>query len=195
MTTKNTSVSIYLPPYNFSKNIKSSSEISLLYIIPSKEAESPVKKIPNSKQGCSGKISRSPREVGRVYRQLSPKSRATLSRCDSNENIRALLGYIRKKRKTGKPARRRRSFPKGSKRSSKKSRRKSPLRDGSSDKVAKSDLILVKMPVPNLDKKSFSNEWSLGVCIVYSNEPRRWAYSKNLQIMLSISIILLNVTV
>merc|ERR1719289_480797 len=68
-----------------------------------------------------------------------------MSRCDSNDNMRALLGYIKKKRKTGKPSRRRRSFPK---RSSKRSRRKSPCRDESTDEVA-----LVQIPVLNLVQK------------------------------------------
>jgi len=118
MATKNTSVSIYLPRYHFSTQ---------------------------TPQGYAGNISQSPRVVGRIYRQLSPKSRKTMSRCDSNDNIRALLGYIKKKRKTGKPARRRRSFPK---QSSKRSRRKSPRRDESTDEVA-----LAQIPVHNLVKK------------------------------------------
>jgi len=153
MTTKNISASIYLPQYHISKNIKSSNEISMLINISPIETGASLKKIPKYKQGCSGNISENLRKDGKVYRQLSLNSRGTLSRWGSNENISALLGYIRKKRETGKSGRRRRSFTMEAKQSSKRSRRESPCRNGSSHEVTKLDLILAHMPVPNFVNK------------------------------------------
>jgi len=85
----------------------------------------------------------------KVYRRLSPNSRKTLSRCGSNENVRALLGYIKKKRQTENtrelPARRRRSFPKKSKR--KRSRK--TRRQVQGKLLTESDIMLAQMPVPH----------------------------------------------
>jgi hypothetical protein len=89
--------------------------------------------------------------VRKVYRPLSVNSRETLSRYENNENVRALLGYIKKKwqkqNTAQQPVNRRRSFPNKSNRSalrSSKARRKVRA-----ELLTASDIMLAKMPVPH----------------------------------------------
>jgi len=123
----NISASIYLPQSYFSKKTETNSETSLCVTIHLMATRAAFLKSPKSVHGYAGDVSQYPGEVRRIWTHLSPKSRKTMSRSGINENIRALLGYISKKRRTGNnaesPVRRRRSVPKQSKRSANRSRK------------------------------------------------------------------------
>lgn len=125
--------SIYLPHYHSIKKkrnsrfyyeaaaISSNSEIPLYVTIPVREN---VGSLRRSSAASPRNMDLQPKASRKVYRQLSPKNRKKLSSCGSNESMCALLGYIRKKRQSKSsdklPARRRRSFPKNSRRTSKR---------------------------------------------------------------------------
>jgi len=95
----------------------------------------------------------------KVYRRLSPNSRKTLSRGGGNENVRALLGYIKKKRQTENtrelPARRRRSRLK----KSKLQRSRKTQRQVHGNLLTESDITLAQMRVPHLLNQSFFQEY------------------------------------
>jgi len=135
MTEKNTSTSIYLPPYNFAKEREIFSNTDLLISIPTEATRAPLRKSPKNAKRYLSNNSQKPGKVRSVYRNLSPESRKSLSRSRKNKNIRALLSYIRKKQQKGNsgelPSRRGRSIPKQYKLSSDRSR-KSPQYDRSS---------------------------------------------------------------
>merc|ERR1719419_1725481 len=102
--------------------------------------------------GSTSKVNQLPKPAQKVYRQLSPKSLKKLSSSGSNESMYALLGYIRKKRQSASsnklPARRRRSFPKQTRRSSKR---------GPKSRQHKRQKLLRKVdhkPVPRAVRKS-----------------------------------------
>jgi len=127
----NTPVSIYFPYYKNQKENNrltiskaTNSAIPLFVEEPSQVTGAYLGPSPMAWKIPRGSDRRHPEKVRKIYRHLSLKSRKKMS-CGNNENIRALLGYIRKKRRTENsaefPARRRRSFPKQSKRSSKRS--------------------------------------------------------------------------
>jgi len=151
MEAKNIPVSINVLQNDFSKQRETTSQIPRLDRIPAQASSAPYVRSSKLVQCTADNVSETQRKARRVYRRLSPKSRG-LSRCGSNENIRALLGYIRKKRQSEvhaeQPARRRRSFPKQSKRSSKRSR-KSPRQDKRLEHVSKPKLMLSRMRVPH----------------------------------------------
>merc|ERR1719189_3558304 len=135
MTAMNTSTSVYLPQYHFAKRGEISTWTNLFTSIPSEATRAPLRKIQKNAQRYLSNISQKSSKVRSVYRNLPPESRKTLSRNRKNENIRALLSYMRKKQQKGNsaelPSRRRRSRPKQYKLSSKRSR-KSPRHDRSS---------------------------------------------------------------
>merc|ERR1719474_774220 len=127
----NTPASIYFPYYKNQKENNcrtilkaTTSAIPLFAEIPSRVTGASFGPSPMARNIARGSDQQKPEMDRKIYRHLSHKSRKKLS-CGNNENIRALLGYIRKKRRTENsaelPARRRRSFPKQSKRSSKRS--------------------------------------------------------------------------
>jgi len=148
MEAKNMSVSIIVPQCNISEK---RDEMPRFYGIPPQESRVSSGKSSKFVEDTPANIPTKPRKTRRVYRHLCPKSSKTLSRCGSSENISALLGFLRKKRQpgdqAGRPARRRRSFPKRTKRSSKRSR-KSPRQDKRSEHASKADNMLARMPVP-----------------------------------------------
>jgi len=121
----------YLPYYKNQKENNcrtilkaTTSAIPLFVEIPSRVTGAYFGPSPMTRNIPRGSDPRNQEKVRKIYRHLSLKSRKKLS-CGNNENIRALLGYLRKKRRAENsselPARRRRSFPKQSKRSSKRS--------------------------------------------------------------------------
>jgi len=148
MEAKNMSVPIIIPQCDIAEK---RDDVPSLYGIPPQESRVSSGKSTKFVVDTPGNVSTQPRKARRVYRHLSPKSSRTLSRCDSSENIRALLGYLRKKRQPGdhaeRPARRRRSFPKRAKRSSKRSR-KSPRQFKRSEHASTAGDMLARMPVP-----------------------------------------------
>jgi len=135
MEVQSTTTSIYLPHYHSNKKrskkfyyeaaaISTSNEIPLHVIIPVREN---VGSLSKSSIAPESNVNQLPKAAQKVYRQLSPKSLKKLSSCGNNESMCALLGYIRKKRQSDSsnklPARRRRSFPKQTRRSSKRATR------------------------------------------------------------------------
>lgn len=134
MAAVNKPASIYLPHCRNKKESRcqrilraTTTEIPLFVEIPSQVTGAYLHTSPKTRNIPRGSSPQNPDKVRKIYRHLSPNSRKKLLSCSNNENMRALLGYIRKKRQTGNsdelPARRRRSFPKQSKCSSKKSRK------------------------------------------------------------------------
>jgi len=94
MAVKNTSVDLYCSIW-FLWEKEISSETSL-FTTPLKATRTPLRKSPttirryvsNAQKPVKGQI---------IYCNMSRKNRQTLPRCGSNENIRALLSYMRKK--------------------------------------------------------------------------------------------------
>jgi len=125
MTVQCTTKANYVPPYLTLNKIRnnehyqhaavmcSNSELPLSIIIPTRKKQSSSTKSLMTSQWY---VHQQPQTTTKVYRQLSPKSQKKLSLCANKENLRALLGYIKKKRQTENsnqmPTRRRRSFPK-----------------------------------------------------------------------------------
>lgn len=114
----------YNEHYHHAAEMSSNSEIPLSIIIPARKKRGSLNKSPTTSPRY---MHQQPKKARKVYTELSPKSQKKLSSCANKENMRALLGYIRKKRQSENsyelPTRRRRSFPKQSKRVSKRSKK------------------------------------------------------------------------
>lgn len=133
MAAINKPASIYFPHTNEKESRcqkilrVTTTEIPLFVDIPSQETGAYFPTSPKTGKISTGSSPQNPEKVRKIYRHLSPNSRKKLLSCSNNENMRALLGYIRKKRQADNsdklPARRRRSFPKQAKRSSKRSKK------------------------------------------------------------------------
>jgi len=153
MTAINYPASIYLHHYKSQKESRCQTILRATITevpIPLREIGAYLRTSPKARKISTGSAPQNPAKVRKIYRHLSPNSRKKLSSCANNENIRALLGYIRKKRQTENSnelsGRRRRSYPKKSKRSSKRSRKSRRKKDRS---LLEPNRMLPKMPVPN----------------------------------------------
>jgi len=120
---KKSSALIYVPRYCFSEKRQIT---GANYLLASSRLQAKRATFGATVQGSAYDVSQIRKKHFTVYKHLSIKSR-TMSRCGDNKNMRALLKYIRKKRLAGStpelPSRHRRSFPKQSKHSSKRSRK------------------------------------------------------------------------
>jgi hypothetical protein len=114
----------YIQHYHHAADMCSNIEIPLSIIIPTCKKRNSMNK---SSTTSPRYMHQEPKKAIKVFTQLSPQSQKKLSSCANKENMRALLGYIRKRRQSENsnelPTRRRRSFPKQLKRASKRSKK------------------------------------------------------------------------